>query len=263
MQRLSLISRGCAMAFTLLALAGCNHPASSTHGPASAVAPSPTPGPAHSPVPSSNSQPIPSTASQNKPTPFTWPASKQVSLFDGKTLSGWKLTDFAGAAEVKVVPDFQGGGPTIVLDQGIMTGITWTNDVPREGYEISLEAMRVSGGDFFCGLTFPVGKDPCSLIIGGWGGGVVGLSSVDSEDAAHNETTKYFKFENGRWYRVRLRVTPEAIQAWLDDEAIVNQTRDGHVFSIRVEVEQSKPLGISTWSTTGAIRKLDLRAYPR
>ena len=58
-----------------------------------------------------------------------------------------------------------------------MTGITWTNEVPTNNYEISLEAMRVEGSDFFCALTFPVGNDPCSFIVGGWGGGVVGLSS--------------------------------------------------------------------------------------
>ena len=56
------------------------------------------------------------------------------------------------------------------MGMGYMTGITWTNEMPRMGYEISLEAMRVEGSDFFCGLTFPVGKDYLSLIVGGWGG---------------------------------------------------------------------------------------------
>ena len=36
-------------------------------------------------------------------------------------------------------------------------------------YELRLEAKRVEGGDFFCGLTFPVGKEYCTLILGGWG----------------------------------------------------------------------------------------------
>ena len=43
-----------------------------------------------------------------------------------------------------------------------MTGITWTGELPRIDYEIKLEAMRVDGTDFFCGLTFPVGDPPCS-----------------------------------------------------------------------------------------------------
>lgn len=61
--------------------------------------------------------------------------------------------------------------------------------MPVMNYELSLEAMRVDGSDFFCGLTFPVGSNFCSFIVGGWGGGVVGLSSLNSEDASQNETT--------------------------------------------------------------------------
>ena len=183
------------------------------------------------------------------------PAGK-IELFDGKSLTGWKISDFAGTGAVKVEQNFKGDLPAILLEQGVMTGITWTNEIPRMNYEITLEAMRVMGGDFFCGLTFPVGKDPCSFIVGGWGGAVVGLSSVDGEDAAHNETAKYMKFDEGRWYRIRLRVTESAIQAWIDDEQVVNLVTTDRTLSIRLEVEGSKPLGISTWSTAGAIRKL-------
>src|SRR6267142_6155818 len=50
------------------------------------------------------------------------------SLFDGKSLTGWKITDFAGHGEVRV-KDGQ-----IILETGIMTGITWTNDLPRTNY---------------------------------------------------------------------------------------------------------------------------------
>ena len=140
-----------------------------------------------------------------------------------------------------------------------MTGITWTNDLPTTRYEINLEAMRVSGVDFFCALTFPVGKDPCSFIVGGWGGGVVGLSNVDGEDAAHNETTKYMKFEEGRWYGIRVRVLPNSIQAWIDGEQMVNLLTEDRRIDTRAEVELSKPLGLATWSTTGAIRKMTLQ----
>ena len=180
-------------------------------------------------------------------------------MMDGQSLTGWRVTDFAGAAEVRVEPAFRGGGPAIVLEQGVMTGITWTNDLPTTKYEINLEAMRVSGGDFFCALTFPVGKDPCSFIVGGWGGGVVGLSNVDGEDAAHNETTQYMKFEEGRWYGIRVRVLPNSIQAWIDGEQMVNLLTEDRKIDIRAEVELSKPLGLATWSTTGAIRKMTLQ----
>jgi hypothetical protein len=183
----------------------------------------------------------------------TQPAPAAKNLFDGKTLTGWKITDFAGHGEVEVKEG------RIILGSGIMTGITWTNDLPRTNYEVSLEAMRVEGSDFFCALTFPVGKQPCSFIVGGWGGGVVGLSSLDGQDAANNETTKYMNFENGRWFQVRLRVSNGKIEAWIDAEKVVDVDIRDKTVSIRLEVEESKPLGIASWSTTAALRNIKLR----
>ncbi len=183
------------------------------------------------------------------------PASGQgeISLFDGTTLTGWRESDFAGHGEVKVKDG------KIILGMGVMTGITWTGDIPRMNYEVSLEAMRVEGSDFFCGLTFPVGTNPCSLIVGGWGGGVVGLSSLDGEDAANNETTKYMSFENGRWYSIRLRILPEKIQAWIDNEKLVDVSTKERRISIRFEVEPSVPFGIASWSTAAALRNISIR----
>ena len=109
--------------------------------------------------------------------PTKEPPSK--SLFDGKSLKGWKKTQFGGEGKVEVKD-----GRIVLHSGGPMTGITWTEDFPKIDYEISLEAMRVDGSDFFCGLTFPVGDKPCSFIVGGWGGGVVGLSSIDGSDAS-------------------------------------------------------------------------------
>jgi hypothetical protein len=117
----------------------------------------------------------------------------------------------------------------------------------------------VSGSDFFCGLTFPVGETYCSLILGGWGGSVVGLSSLDYADASQNETTRWIQFASERWYRVRVRVTESRIRAWLDGERIVDADITKRKVSTRIEVEPSKPFGISTWRTTGAARDLRLR----
>ena len=102
-------------------------------------------------------------------------------LFDGRSLGDWKPTPFGSEGEVSVVEG------AIRIAMGFdLSGITFAGEIPRQHYEIALEARRVEGHDFFCGLTFPVGDDPCSLILGGWGGGVVGLSSIDGEDAAHD-----------------------------------------------------------------------------
>ncbi|HMJ92099.1 MAG TPA: DUF1080 domain-containing protein [Candidatus Acidoferrum sp.] len=192
------------------------------------------------------------TASSPKPTAVSPSVPGTHALFDGKTLTGWAITDFAGKGDV-AAKDGQ-----INLGDGYMTGVNWTGAVPNMNYEISLDAKRVSGSDFFCGLTFPVGNDSCSFIVGGWGGGTVGLSSIDGEDASQNETTSSMNFVNDKWYRVRVRVTPGRIDAWIDDEQVVKLDTKDKRFSIRLEVEASKPLGIATWNTAAALKNIQL-----
>jgi hypothetical protein len=180
----------------------------------------------------------------------------EISLFDGKTLGNWKITDFGGQGKVYVKDG------CIYMEQGNdMTGITWAGPLVRMNYEITLEAMRVSGSDFFCGLTFPVNDKCCSLILGGWGGSLCGLSNIDYYDAANNETTRFVSFENGKWYHVRLRVVPNHIQAWLQEEGeepLVDIDITGRKIDTRVEVDLSQPLGIATWQTAGAVRNIKL-----
>jgi len=176
-------------------------------------------------------------------------------LFDGKTLSGWKVTEFGGIGTTSI----EGG--TIVLGTGNpMSGITWTGDaIARSGYELELDAMRVSGSDIFCGLTFPVEDSHCSLIVGGWGGSIVGLSSLDGLDASENETSIFMMFENQRWYRVRVRVEPDRIRAWIDDKQVVDADIKGRKLSVRSEMLDSRPLGSASWQTTSALRNIRIR----
>jgi hypothetical protein len=179
-----------------------------------------------------------------------------ISLFDGKTLGNWKITDFGGQGKVYVKDG------CIYMEQGNdMTGITWAGPLVRMNFEITLEAMRVSGSDFFCGLTFPVNDKCCSLILGGWGGSLCGLSNIDYYDAANNETTRFVSFENGKWYHVRLRVVPNHITAWLQEEGeepLVDIDITGRKIDTRAEVDLSQPLGIATWQTAGAVRNIKL-----
>lgn len=177
------------------------------------------------------------------------------SLFDGKSLGDWKPSEFGTNGTI----DVKDGTIVIGMSDGC-SGVTWKGKFPKTDYEISLQAKRVDGSDFFCGLTFPVGKDPCTFIVGGWGGGTVGLSSINGDDAANNNTSSIKKFDDNRWYTIRVRVNKERIQCWIDKEQVVNETLAGKQISIRSEVEASKPLGIATWDTTGAIRDIRWRA---
>lgn len=172
-------------------------------------------------------------------------------IFKGKNLDGWEITNFGPQGPV----DVSGGKIYLGMGDGC-TGITYKNDFPETGYEVTLEAMRVEGNDFFCGMTFPSGKDPCTLIVGGWGGTTVGLSSINGKDASENETTRYMNFEKNRWYAIKLRVTTGKIEAWIDDEKVVDFTIDGKKLSVRPEVELSRPFGIASWRTTAALRNI-------
>lgn len=176
-------------------------------------------------------------------------------LFDGKTLTNWQPSKFTGAGEVKVE-----NGQIVVESGRSLSGITWTGpDFPTTNYEVGLQAMRVDGRDFFAGVTFPVADSFCSLILGGWGGSVIGLSSVNSEDASQNSTSQSMDFESGRWYNVRIKVTTEKIDVWLDDRQIISQDVKGNRITIRIEMEPSRPLGIATWKTKAALRDIRLR----
>jgi hypothetical protein len=175
-------------------------------------------------------------------------------LFDGSSLRGWRETSFSGRGKVGV----ENGA--IVLGKGVLTGVTWTGEFPKFNYEIRLEAMRADGHDFFAGITFPIHDSFCSWINGGWGGMVVGLSSLDDMDAAENDTSIRREFHSGRWYALRLRVTEDRIQAWIDDEAVIDAYIGDRLVGLRPgEIELSKPLGIASYSTTAKLRKLEYR----
>ncbi len=184
-----------------------------------------------------------------------WEGTGWKSLFDGQTLKGWQVTDFAGHGAV----DCEAG--LMVIEAGdALSGVNWTNEVPKMNYEVALDAMKLKGGDFFCGLTFPVGDAYCSLFVGGWGGTVVGLSSVDEEDASENETTQFIRFEPDRWYRVRVRVTEKKIEAWIDETKQVDlKTKDRKIGLRFGEIELSVPLGLATYQTTAAVREIKIR----
>lgn len=177
------------------------------------------------------------------------------SLFDGKTLDGWKDAGYHDAPKATVEDG------AIRLPKGSpMSGITSTRaDLPTTDYELTYEAMRVDGRDFFAAATFPVGKSFVTLVNGGWGGTITGLSSLNGADASENETSKGITYENGRWYRFRVRVTEKAIRGWVDDKEVFAVELEGRPVGTRIEVRPNQPLGFATWRSAGAVRKVEVR----
>jgi len=175
------------------------------------------------------------------------------SIFDGVSLDGWEITNFVLPGLVYV------SRGEILLEMGDgCTGITLIETPPEMEYQLSLDAKRVAGNDFFCGLTFPVNDYFCSLIVGGWGGSLVGLSCIDRKDASDNETTSWMTFNDNQWYHITVEVSNGKIKAVIDEQTVIDFTIGNHYLSVRPEVLKNIPLGIATWHTTAAIKNIRL-----
>src|SRR5258706_14462734 len=59
------------------------------------------------------------------------------SMFDGETLKGWRITEFAGRGEVECK-----SGLLIINMGDPFCGVNYTNQFPTMNYEIALDAMR-------------------------------------------------------------------------------------------------------------------------
>ena len=183
-----------------------------------------------------------------------FPLNTAVSLFDGAQLGQWSPTDFAHPGPISIEDSC-----ILIGMGGYLSGITWNGPLLRMNYEIELDAKRIAGNDFFCGLTFPYGESYCSLIVGGWSNTIIGLSNVNGADASGNETSNWMPLHDNHWYHIRLRVTSRQIQAWINEKQMVDLDTHGKTIDIRMDIRKSLPLGIATYWTTAAIKNVTLK----
>lgn len=197
------------------------------------------------------------TAAVEKPRPDTegW-----YPMLEGQELGRRQILhegEFAKAGQV-TLKDGQ-----LHLGRGMpATGVRWSQEFPHTNYEIEWQAQRTEGNDFFCGLSFPVQDGSLTLVAGGWGGWVVGLSCIDERYAIDTDTVRKVEFENDKWYRFRIRVTDKAVAVWIDDQQTIDFAIDGHTLAVSEEMRPSLPLGIATWKTAGSIRQMRYRELP-
>ncbi len=209
-------------------------------------------------LPSLISLSIISAQEPTKPAPTS--EAREWVLFDGKSLTDWETVDIGGSGQVEL----EGG--VLIINQGdSLSGVLYKKvaELPVINYEISLEAKRLQGVDFFCGLTFPVGdlKTCGTLICGGWGGSVTGISNIDGIDASENSTGTYQRYEDDHWYKIRLRVTAENLGVWIDDKQVVDYDLKDRKISLRPgPIESYAPLALSTFNTSAAIKNVKLKA---
>jgi len=178
-------------------------------------------------------------------------------LFDGKSLDGWDVIEAGDYKKHGQVAARQG-----VLSLGAgnqRTGVALTAQFPTDNYEVSLDARRAEGAHGFAAVTFPLGTTAATLIVGGGDGHSVWIDVVSPVGGGENPTKSPVRFQNGRWYAVRLRVTPERVQAWVDDRKVVDVTREGHTFGLSGFFAGSAPFGLSTVMTKGEFRNVQVR----
>jgi hypothetical protein len=184
--------------------------------------------------------------------------AKPVNMLDASWAATWEAAGIAGEGKVEI----QNG--EITLHAGApMTGARfpgwWQPTFPLTRYVVEYEAMRVEGGDFFGTLTFPVGEAHLSFVMGGWGGSLVGISSIDHRDASENETLGDLAFQNGRWYRVRIEVREDDIRAWINQKPFVNVSIRGRRLELRAGgIEKCAPFGFASYLSTARIRNVKI-----
>ena len=150
----------------------------------------------------------------------------------------------------------------LTLNTGLpMTGCKFTawekEGLPGTDYSISYEAMRLEGDDIFGMCTFPVTSHQAhaTFVIGGWGGTLTGISSIDFKDASENSTRAEQRFANGVWHRVRIEVRPDDLRAWVNDRLVVNVSIKGRRVTLRPGfIDHCVPFGFATWNTVGRVR---------
>lgn len=187
------------------------------------------------------------------------------------------LTPLAGS-ELKdnwrVVDEMKDHGP-VTLAEGVlrlgegkpMTGIAYIGKepLPLKDYEVSFEARRIEGEDFFAALTFPVrDKDTAATwVLGGWGGKCVGISSIQFQAADENETTNWVEFELGKWYSFRLQVRENRLTGFIDNKQIFDADTEGKKITMRFgDIEFCRPLGFASYTTVGEVKNLKIAKLP-
>ena len=183
-----------------------------------------------------------------------------VELLQPALLAHWHAAGIAEGGKVSIQ-----AGELILFPGKPMSGAFfdgWIDEkLPLTDYAIAFEARRVEGRDFFAALTFPVRRiDTCAtLVLGGWGGALVGVSSIDDQDASENSTRSEQHFTNSQWYRVRLEITNDELKAWLDDRLVVNTSIKGRKISLRPgDIEHCAPFGFASFASEGQVRGLKI-----
>jgi serine/threonine protein kinase len=185
------------------------------------------------------------------PDPEGW-----VSLFDGKTLKGWRIPGgghFLGDVASRVsVAD----GAITIGAANEATGIVCTQDVPRMDYDLSFDVMCTKGGDLAASPIFPVGAAFTMLSIKTGRGLGLGFDQASVRKPAFEPHA----IASNRWHSVQLKVRRDRLTIWLDGRAVLDTPTGGVKFGHWAGYDPAHPVGfVTVYSTEARLRNIRLR----
>lgn len=189
-----------------------------------------------------------------------------VNTASAQSMKDWKACQFGGDGRVQISDsqiELSYGDPLTGIYRSTETNEGDSEKPPRTNYRFTYRAKRTEGFDFFAAATFPVGDGYATFVPGGWGGGVVGLSSINGDDASENETTQFFHFESDRWYEFSIVVTDKNIVCKIDNSQIIDVPREDRKFTLRAEMELCRPYGIASFQSSAIIKDIRIEALDR
>lgn len=179
------------------------------------------------------------------------PSGEQLELFDGQTFDFWDSGSFPSSGKVEIKDG------AIILQRGApLTVLSWRGIYRSVDYELQFEVKRFEGDSVRFGMVLPIQQSFVALMLGE----TAELCCLDGASQKIAEKTKLI-FDTERWHPVRLRVTAEHIQAWVDDQEVVDQSAAGRQFSLPRELVPAAPIAVMTQNATAAVRNIILTLF--
>ena len=71
-------------------------------------------------------------------------------------------------------------------------------------------------------------------------------------------------FEDNVWYKIRVKVTDEKLEAWIDKDQLVDlELKDRKISLLPGDIELSVPIGLASFITRAQYRNIEWRNLPK
>lgn len=197
---------------------------------------------------------VPSLTEFEPLTPGQW-----RSIFDGEQLGRWipitriDATDLADPVPGEVEID----GRQIVLNTGDpLTGVSWFGPMPTKDFEITVEA-KIDDAELIS-VAFPVGTERAAIQLDA-DNRKAGLYHIDGTGLHDDPMAAIFDGSVAGWHQLRIRVTEQRVQTWLNGQSIADQERTGSSFGAPEGFSPMHPLSMVASNGSASLRNIRIR----